>query len=188
MNTDCQWITLTAMCGTRWVKNHNSLLKFKDLYKPVLASLQELSDDRDMETSSKAAAYIKALLNGEFIVTLFLVQSLLQHSHFVKDLTVPTCNLRSASDQIENIVERFKNMRENIKNDFSALFNKAKALQSDVGEKIKILCLTPTQRHHFNVQSTNPKQYSTIAVAIPLLEDCVNQLDTKFLNHKKKCL
>lgn len=79
-------------------------------------------------------------------------------------------------------------MRENIENDFSVVFDKAKALQSDVGEKIKILRLTPTQRHRFNVQSTDPKQYSRIAVAIPLLEDCVNQLDTRFLNHKKKCL
>lgn len=54
--------------------------------------------------------------------------------------------------------------------------------------KDQILRLTPTQHHRFNEQSTDPKQYSRIAVAIPLLEDCVNQLDTTFLNHKKKCL
>lgn len=46
-------IKLKALCGTRWVKKHDFIITFYELYKFILITLQELETDSNRETSCK---------------------------------------------------------------------------------------------------------------------------------------
>lgn len=109
-----------------------------------------------------------------------------------KTLQPQLCDLSSASDHFGNIVERFMNMRLILRTTFKLSSKNPKhyylLYYSDVGEVIKIPRLPPTQHHRFNVHQQTPKQYFTIVVAIPLLQEFVNQLVSRFMNPKERSL
>lgn len=52
------------------MENHNSLIKFKEMFKAIIETLENLSEDRDIDTASKASSFLKASLSSEFVVTL----------------------------------------------------------------------------------------------------------------------
>lgn len=56
---ETKWKNLTAMCETRWVENHDGLLRFKEIFKGIVDTLDVLSIDKDSETSSKASCFLK---------------------------------------------------------------------------------------------------------------------------------
>ncbi|CAH1183995.1 unnamed protein product [Phaedon cochleariae] len=67
---DATWQKLTPMCETRWVENHNGFLKFKQIYKSIIETLEQFSIDPDMETSTKASSFLRSALASEFVVSL----------------------------------------------------------------------------------------------------------------------
>lgn len=180
------WKTLTSMCETRWVENHNGLMKFKELYKPIISTLEYLSDDSDIETSTKASSFIKALLNGEFVICLcFLARVFSYTLPLCKILQSPLCDLKSATDHVQNISDLFQNLRNNIETEFTISYKTAKTILSDVDGEMKLPRLTPVQRNRCNIRTEDPEQYFRIAMAIPLLDDFINQLKVRFLDHKE---
>ncbi|XP_049315836.1 zinc finger MYM-type protein 1-like [Bactrocera dorsalis] len=58
---ETKWRTLTAMCETRWVENHDGLLRFKEIFKAIVGALEELSGNSDCDTSSKAFSFIRSI-------------------------------------------------------------------------------------------------------------------------------
>lgn len=184
-NPESQWKTLTSMCETRWVENHNSLLKFRELFKTIIATLEDLSSDKDMDTSSKASSFVRALLCGEFVISLCFLAKVFSHTvTLCKVLQSPLCDLKSATDHVGNIVDLFQSMRENIEVEFSRIFKTAKLLLSDFGEEIKLPRVNASQRNRCNIQTSDPEQYFRIAMAIPVLDDFTNQLQGRFLDHQ----
>lgn len=182
----CQTSTLTSMCETRWVENHNALLKFKELFKPILVTLEELSDDSDTDTSSNASALAKALTNGEFVVTLCFVTKVFSYTlTLCKILQSPLCDLKSATDHIANIADRFQKMRQDIEHEFAQIYKEAEAIMSDVGEEIRIPRRASLQRNRCNVNADTPEMYFRIAIAIPLIDDFNDQLNDRFLDHRQ---
>ena len=61
-----KWHTLTAMCETRWVENHDRLIRFKEIFKAIFDTLEDLSMDKDSETSSKATSFLRAITASDF--------------------------------------------------------------------------------------------------------------------------
>jgi len=55
------------MCVTRWVENHDGMLIFVEICKPIVETLEELQLIRDIETSSKALQLYKCITTSEFI-------------------------------------------------------------------------------------------------------------------------
>ncbi|KAL4084920.1 hypothetical protein QTP88_027787 [Uroleucon formosanum] len=63
-----KWTKLTSMCENRWVKNHDGMLRFSEIYKPIVATLEELQLFVDIKTSSKALQLYKCVTTSEFII------------------------------------------------------------------------------------------------------------------------
>lgn len=184
-NHDSQLKSLTSMCETRWVENHNSLLKFRELFKTIIATLEDLSSDTDMDTSSKASSFVRALICGEFVVSLCFLAKVFSHTvTLCKVLQSPLCDLKSATDHVGNIVDFFQTMRRNIEMEFSHIYKTAKLLLADIGEEIKLPRVSALQRNRCNIQTSDPEQYFRIAIAIPLLDDFTNQLQVRFIDHQ----
>lgn len=183
---ECHTSTLTSTCETRWVENHKSLLKFKEIFKPILETLEELSDDLDVDTSSKASSFVRATINGEFVVSLCFIAKVFSYTlTLCKALQSPLCDLKSAIDHVQNIVDLFENMRTDIESVFCNIYKSAKTIIEDVGEEIKIPRRTSSQRHRCNVEANDPEKYFRVAIAIPLIDDFIQQLKDRFLDHKE---
>lgn len=77
--------TLISMCETRWVENHDTLLRFVEIYCPVLYSLEELENHHNSDTSSKSSQLLNAINKSEFVISLNLAGELLIY------LILPLC-------------------------------------------------------------------------------------------------
>lgn len=180
-----KWHTLTTMCETRWVENHNSLLKFKEILKAIIETLEILSEYRDIETSTKASSFLKSILGSEFVVCLCLLASIFTATVSVcKVLQSPYCDLKSAVDHIDNIVTHFVTIRNNIDIEFAKYFNTAETILSDVGEVIQIPRVASRQRHRSNFATKDPESFFRQSVAIPVLDDLIDQLKSRFSDHR----
>ncbi|KAG5871949.1 hypothetical protein JTB14_022424 [Gonioctena quinquepunctata] len=183
---DATWQKLTLMCETRWVENHNGLLKFKQIFKSIIETLEQFSTDPDMETSTKASSFLRSALASEFVVSLcFLAKVFAATLTVCKVLQSPLCDLITAIDHIENVISHFQDIRSNIEKEFANSFTEAKDLLADVNEEIKLPRLTSVQKHRANPKTNNPEQYYRITVAIPLLEDLTSQLKKDLLTTRK---
>lgn len=45
---------LKELCSTRWVERHDAILVFVELFHPIIASLEEISEWDDRNSSSDA--------------------------------------------------------------------------------------------------------------------------------------
>lgn len=53
------------MCETRWVENHDGLIRFKEIFKAIVDTLENLSMDADSETSSKATSFLRSIIASD---------------------------------------------------------------------------------------------------------------------------
>eukprot|EP00102_Acyrthosiphon_pisum_P019436 XP_016656646.1 PREDICTED: zinc finger MYM-type protein 1-like [Acyrthosiphon pisum] len=68
---ESKWTKLISMCETRWVENHDGLLRFTEIYKPIVNTLDDLQLKRDIETSSKALQLGKTIITcSDFVISM----------------------------------------------------------------------------------------------------------------------
>lgn len=183
-----KWTKLTSMCETRWVENHDGLIRFTEVFKPIVKTLEELQLVKDIETSSKALQFPQAIMTSEFIVSMLTASAL-----FV--FTLPLCrilqsvnfDLFRAVEHVNTVISQVKNMRLNIDRDFSNIFEKAETLIKSVDDQecIKIPRIVTRQQNRSNVKAATAEEYFRITVAIPFFDDFIEQLSERFANHKK---
>ncbi|KAL7287152.1 hypothetical protein TKK_0018586 [Trichogramma kaykai] len=174
------------MCETRWIENHNGLLKFKELLKPIVLALDDLSEDDNAETLSNARAFLRAIINGEFVIILLFVCKIFSYTlPLCKILQSPLCDLKAAIDHVERITECFTLMRKNIDSEFSKIFEMAQSIMTDLGGEIRIPRRSSLQTLRCNVDAETPESYFRISVVIPVLDDFNEQLSNRFIDHKE---
>jgi len=127
------------MCETRWVENHDALLRFIEIYCPVLYTLEELENHHNSDTSSKSSQLLNAIIKSEFVISLNVAGELFSLTlSLCKVLQKVNCDLYEAYEHIENISEILMKKRENANEEFSILFNKSKNMLESVNNEIAI--------------------------------------------------
>jgi len=116
---ETKWTKLTSMCETRWVENHDGMLRFSEIYKPIVATLEELQLFVDIETSSKALQLYKCVTTSEFIISMITATTLFSITlPLCKILQSVKCDLSEAVDHVETVLSEVKDMRTNINENF----------------------------------------------------------------------
>ncbi|KAL4127184.1 hypothetical protein QTP88_011381 [Uroleucon formosanum] len=182
-----KWTKLTSMCETRWVENHDGMLRFSEIYKPIVATLEELQLFVDIETSSKALQLYKCVTISEFIISMITATTLFSITlPLCKILQSVKCDLSEAVDHVETVLSEVKDMRTNINENFKKIFNKSEKLFTSVNEeeKIKIPRLVSRSTNRINVDTKIPEDYFRIAIAIPFYDDFISQSKERFSKHK----
>ncbi|KAL4120679.1 hypothetical protein QTP88_013327 [Uroleucon formosanum] len=182
-----KWTKLTSMCETRWVENHDGMLRFSEIYKPIVATLEELQLFVDIETSSKALQLYKCVTISEFIISMITATTLFSITlPLCKILQSVKCDLSEAVDHVETVLSEVKDMRTNINENFKKIFNKSEKLFTSVNEeeKIKIPRLVSRSTNRINVDTKIPEDYFRIAIAIPFYDDFISQPKERFSKHK----
>lgn len=182
---ETKWKNLTAMCETRWVENHDGLIRFKEIFKAIVDTLEELNTDMDSETSSKATCFLRSILASDFTISLCCLSVLFSFTlPLCKILQSPTCDLVAALQHVELIINTFKEMRTNVDSQYAVIFRTAQDLLKTEDEEVKVPRIASRQRHRANVYARNPETYFRITIMIPLLNDFIDQLQSRFENHK----
>ncbi|KAL5241561.1 hypothetical protein ACI65C_008971 [Semiaphis heraclei] len=183
-----KWTKLTSMCETRWVENHDGMLRFSEIYKPIVATLEELQLFVDIETSSKALQLYKCVTTSEFIISMITATTLFSITlPLCKILQSVKCDLSEAVDHVETVLNEVKDMRTKMNENFKEIFNKSEQLFISVNdeEKIKIPRLVSRSKIRINVDTKIPEDYFRIVIAIPFYDDFISQLKERFSKHKK---
>lgn len=74
------------MCETRWVENHDALLRFIKIDCPVFYALEELENHHNSDNSFKSSQLLGALIKYEFVICLNVAGGLFS-------LTLPFCKV-----------------------------------------------------------------------------------------------
>lgn len=182
---EANWSRLVLMCETRWVEKHTALMRFKEIYTAIIECLEDLSECNDIETSSKASAFLKNIICSEFVISLCVAESLFSYTVTLsKILQTVNCDLPSALSFVDNVKLVIGKHRTDIDKFFHKIFKDAEKMLEAANEFISMPRINKRQINRVNVTSTSPEEYYKIAIAIPFIDDFLNQIDERFFQHK----
>ncbi|GLV44555.1 hypothetical protein CBL_12098 [Carabus blaptoides fortunei] len=104
----CMVQNISNWCETRWMENHDGLIRFTEVFKPILETLEELKLVKDIETSLKALQFLRAIMTSEFIVTV---------------------------EHVDTAISQVQEMRIDIDLVFSNIFEKAETLIKSIDDQ-----------------------------------------------------
>lgn len=142
------------MCETRWVENHDGLIRFLEMFKPIVEILEELTLVKDIDTSSKAIQCLRSIISSEFIISMLTASTLFT-------FTLPLCrilqtinfDLFTPIEHINTVINKIKNMRLNINQVFNDIFEKAEALLKsvDIQDYLHVPRIVARQQNRSNI-------------------------------------
>jgi hypothetical protein len=118
---------LVAMCRTRWVERHESVLAFAMLYRPILIALSAFSENgTTVETKRDAQVNYLAISNLQFVVGMKIFE---KYSRLLKpvskQLQSPSIDLLQCCEHIGLILEVIKTDLQNAAEVFHSLFEES---------------------------------------------------------------
>ncbi|XP_033221040.1 52 kDa repressor of the inhibitor of the protein kinase-like [Belonocnema kinseyi] len=186
---ETKYKNLTAMCDTRWVDNHDGLIRFEEIFEAIVDALEELSCDMDSDTSSSATSFLRSITASDFVVSLCCMAMLFYYTlALCKLLQSPTCDLAAALQHIGIITKTFEKIQANVDLKFAVIFKTAQDLLHTVNEEVRIPRIANRQQYRANQNTNDPESYFRLIVVIPLLDDFINHLHLKFADHKSTLL
>jgi hypothetical protein len=176
--------SLIALCQTRWIEKHDALLRFVDLYTPIVTCLESLATDSNTETSSTASQLFHAVTQSEFVISVCVLKSLFSLTlPLSKNLQKVDCDLAEANSNVQHIVDIAKQRRSNDE-EFSMIFVSAENMLHSVDSEITIPRVTKRAKNRANMEFSNPEEYFRRSVYIPVVDDFIQQLSDRFENHR----
>lgn len=174
-------IKLKALCATRWVERHDSIITFYELYKFILITLEELETDSNRETSCKAVSFNSSVRRSEFVISLETVTNLFSYTKTLSiQLQSSKQDLSSALKNIKNVINVFDNIRKNPDVTFVPLFDSATKKTQMFGEDLKIPRLCGRQIQRNNIAVGEPKEWFKVAIFLPFLDHIMCELQSRF--------
>lgn len=180
---------LQKFCETRWVEKFDSIITFKDFFEPIFNALENIYNSGNDESSSKAFMFQQTIKNGAFIVSMIVIHEVFSLAEPLSvSLQAKNADLASAVDMANSLNLLLKDMRENAELKFHELISTAQNCAQEIGEEIKIPRLVGRQNYRENYDLNSPEDYYRVAVYLPFIDHFINQLELRFLKHKKMLL
>jgi len=172
---------LKAMCTTRWVERHDSIITFRELFPYIVNALDIIEEDFDREISTKAVSFSSSIKRSDFLISLEIVANLFSYT---KDLSIklqsPQQDLSSAFSHVKEVIQIFEAKRNNCDEEFSICFKNASEVASKIGEEIKIPRLCGRQTNRNNIKTSNPEDWFRITIYIPFIDHFITELNSRF--------
>ncbi|XP_031338364.1 52 kDa repressor of the inhibitor of the protein kinase-like isoform X1 [Photinus pyralis] len=171
---------LKALCSTRWVERHESVLTFQQLFQPIVDTLEQLENDHDPNTSSKAAMFSSSLKRSDFIVSMGVAAYCLSFTlNLSKNLQSVDQDLSTALSHVDDVKSVLRGIRERSDEEFKSLYLQANKLASEVGATISMPRTCNRQTHRSNI-GANAEDYYRAAIFVPFVDHVITQLRDRF--------
>lgn len=179
---------LIAMCETRWVQKHDSVIRFDELLIPIAEALEKLKETGNRETSQAANQLISAIRSDNFLITLKIALKIFMITvNLCKFLQGVDCDLSIACEHVDDVISTLSEIRQNADEHYSELykhaFDAAKQLNGDDYE-ISVPRRVGRQIHRNNVEADTSEEYFRRALFLPIIDHAINHLTERFTNHK----
>ncbi|XP_025415028.1 zinc finger MYM-type protein 1-like isoform X2 [Sipha flava] len=180
---------LKSLCETRWVDRHDSVLIFKSSLTFIIEALTKISFWNEQDSSSKAKTLLTAVCSCEFILSLHSLSSLLCVTTCVsKLLQSVNSDISKAADIINDILSNLENKRKNCNEEFKSLFRDAEIQMTELDIELKKPRIVSKQISRSNHETNSIENYYKFSIYIPLLDNIITDLKSRFLNEKYKAI
>jgi hypothetical protein len=172
---------LKALCATRWVEHHDSIITFRELYSYITITLEELEKMSDSETACKAVSYSASIRRSDFLISLEIVAELFSYTKMLSlVLQSSKLELSKAYSHVKDVIDVIGNIRENSVSEFEKYFKNASDKSALVGEEIRIPRLCGRQTTRSNIDTNSPIEWYRINIFLPFIDYLISQLNTRF--------
>ncbi|KAL4142023.1 hypothetical protein QTP88_004555 [Uroleucon formosanum] len=142
--------TLVALCETRWVYKHESVLRFKELYLAIIVALEKLESSINKETAQKSCQLLSSIKDAKFVIPLIIIENIFSY-------TLTLCKQLQTinADLVETYFPRFANrqtQRNNVPANSSEEYYKLNIFLPFL-DHIRIQLSDRFQKHKFLIKS-----------------------------------
>lgn len=175
---------LLAMCETRWVYKHEAVLRFKEMYEPIVQSLLKIQEFANREASQKAHHLYCAIIQSQFVVALNTLSEIFSYTLVLcKFLQSVNSDLAAALRYVDDVVTTLDELRENT-HAFNDIYKTSSLMLEKVGEEIRIPRIVARSVHRGNIASDSPEEHFKKNLYLPFLDHVRTQLKERFQKHK----
>ncbi|XP_050058793.1 52 kDa repressor of the inhibitor of the protein kinase-like [Aphis gossypii] len=129
--------TLVALCETRWVYKHESVLRFKELYPAIIVALEKLESSINKETAQKSCQLLSSIKGAKFVILLIIIENIFSYTlTLCKQLQTINADLVETCNHIDDVLAILDEIRENNNNHFSDMFFVAAIMMNKNKEEI----------------------------------------------------
>lgn len=162
---------------------------FKTSIPQIIEALTNISEWNKQDSSSKAKTLLLAMCNCEFIISIDILSNLLSVTAPISKVLQGIDNdVLAAFDCIQDVISILDNKRINCDVVFKKLFEESSLFMKKFDIDIKIPRLNKYQTKRSNYQSKNVEEYYKVSVFIPLLDNVLDDLRSRFLSKKNKTI
>ncbi|KAL4090793.1 hypothetical protein QTP88_025568 [Uroleucon formosanum] len=162
--------TLVALCETRWVYKHESVLRFKELYPAIIVALEKLESSINKETAQKSCQLLSSIKDAKFVIPLIIIENIFSYTlTLCKQLETINADLVETCNHVDDVLAILDEMRENNNKPFSDMFSVA-AIMMNKNKK----------RNRFS----SSEEYYKLNIFLPFLDHIRIQLSDRFQKHK----
>ncbi|KAF0732229.1 zinc finger MYM-type protein 1-like, partial [Aphis craccivora] len=178
--------SLKRSCETRWIERYHSISDFLELFECVVEALDVISEWNDTsDTSHKAQSLRSSILQSEFIIALHVTSKVFGFGlPLSKQFQKINIDLKMAMSLAQDTSDELNVFRENVDSEFHEIFIKAKNIANKFESHLKIPRISNLQKNRMNITTDDPEKYYRISIFIPYIDSFINQLKTRFIDHK----
>lgn len=172
---------LKGLCETRWVERHDSVLQFKVDLKKIVEALDKINMWKESGSSRKAYSYKQAILNCEFVITLYCLSEVLSITQPLS-VMLQTKNLdkTQASTMFISTLKVLKEKRSLSEINFNKLWADIEGQLNDLDIQPTLPRLPKKATHRENHPVNSAECYWRVTIYIPLLDNVVSDLESRF--------
>lgn len=172
---------LKSFCNTRWVEKYETILEFQTNFKLIIATLEEITNWRDITSSSKANMLLKSLLSIDFVISLnSMVHFFSLSLPLSKLLQKETMDLHTASDMIQSMLSALKSQRLGATMEFQRIWQNSCEIANELDIPIGIPRLAKKQTLRNNYPTSSPEEYFRLSVFIPYIDTLITDIEARF--------
>lgn len=179
---------LVSLCETRWVDRHDAVILFFCALPEIVDSFTEISEWKESESAKKAVLYINSITSTEFIFSCVCLVDILKRTlPLSKLLQKPNLDLNKASNAVTDTLTCLKDRRRNCDDHFTELYLEALTTSEKLGVQLKMPRVVKSQRHRENYEAETVMEYYRMSMYIPLLDNVITDLQTRFSEENLLC-
>lgn len=181
---------LKDLCRTRWVERIDALDRFKKLLPSLVSCFETISAEGSCRWSSDSltdsSTLLLAISTTEFLSALVITSTSLNYlMALTKSLQSEAKDIVQAVSEINNILQVFKDLRENVDLNHDQWFAEVEQLGRSIGTELSLPRICGRQAHRSNVPSNTPKEYYRRTITIPLLDNIISEITSRFSKHQQ---
>lgn len=180
---------LISLCETRWTERHDSVMVFKTSIPYIIKSLTKISEWQESDSSSKARTLLIALCSCDFIISIHTLANILCVTAPVSRILQGMNNdILNAKNCIDDIIFSLENKRTNCLQIFGNIYQECVLLMNEMDIEVKTPRLSKYQTKRSNHPVNNIEEYYRVSIFIPLLDNILEDLRSRFIRKQNKML